>query len=119
MNIYESGEMYLENILEIRQKNGNVRSVDLVNTMGFAKSSVSEGIKNLKNNGYVEVGKDGLITLTEKGEEVAKHIFEKHTILTKAFIKLGVEPEIAEKDACKIEHIISDETFNAIKKHVK
>ncbi len=115
MGLYESGEMYLETILEISKKNSNVRSVDIVAEMNLAKSTVSESVKQLKQNGFIEVDAKGYITLTEKGKNVAERISERHAVLTDFLKKIGVSSEVAEKDACRIEHIISDETFEKIK----
>lgn len=117
-NMYESGEMYLETILSIKNEKGYVRSVDLVNAMGFVKSSVSAAVKNLKENNYILVDEKGYISLTEEGLKIATRIYDRHVTLTNCFVKLGVPKDIAEKDACKIEHVISDETFQAIKNHI-
>lgn len=117
-NMYESGEMYLETILSIKNEKGYVRSVDLVNAMGFVKSSVSAAVKNLKENNYILVDEKGYISLTEEGLKIATRIYDRHVTLTNYFVKLGVPKDIAEKDACKIEHVISDETFQAIKNHI-
>jgi len=119
MEIYESGEMYLETILELQKQQGNVRSVDIVNAMGHAKSSVSEGIKQLAEGGYVNINEFGYITFTEKGNKLANIILERHIVLSNYFQKIGVSKETADKDACRIEHIISDETFEKIKEHAK
>ncbi len=115
MGIYESGEMYLETILEIQKEIGAVRSVDIVNKLGYAKSSVSESIKTLKGKDLIEVDADGFIALTKKGKEIADGILERHIILTYYLESIGVSKENAEKDACKMEHIISEETFEVIK----
>lgn len=119
MHLQESGEMYLETIFELLRKNGTVRSVDIVAEMGFAKSSVSESLKNLKEKRLIKVDKEGFISLTEDGASIAKTIYERHIVLSDALIKLGVKSETAEKDACRIEHVISEETFEAIKNFVK
>ncbi len=116
MKIQESGEMYLEAILVLKQ-NGTpqVRAIDVVNHTGYSKPSVSRAMGILKNDGFITVDEDGFISFTEMGEEHAKTIYERHNVLTKVFEALGVSAETAEDDACKIEHVISDETFNAIK----
>ncbi len=118
MNLYESGEMYLETILVLREKMGMVRSIDIAREMNYSKPSVSNGMKHLKAGGYITVDADGFISLTESGLMVAKKIYERHTVLTDLLIRLGVSPEVAQDDACKMEHILSDETFNAVKKAI-
>ena len=119
MNIYESGEMYLETIHVLLQKNGAVRSIDISEYMGYSKPSVSRAVGLLKKGGYILVDEYGFITLTDSGEKVAKKIFERHTILSKMLIALGVDPETAAEDACRLEHAISDKSFDAIKQHFK
>ena len=119
MAIYEAGEMYLENILTIKKRVGNVRAVDIVNEIGHAKSTVSVGLKSLSNKVYITIDSNGYISLTELGNQVATYIYNKHVILTDFLLALGVSKEVAENDACKIEHVISDETFNQIKKSQK
>jgi len=119
MGIHESGEMYLETIHVLLQKNGSVRSIDISEHMGYSKPSVSRAVGLLKNGGYILVDKDGFITLTDSGEKVANKIFERHTILSKMLMALGVDPETAAEDACRLEHAISDKSFEAIKKHLK
>ena len=119
MALHESGEMYLETILVLSQKNGVVRSVDVSEYMGFSKPSVSRAVGLLKQDGYIVVDKDGFITLTADGKAVAEKIFERHTILTEVLISLGVDEKTASEDACKIEHDISDATFQAIKEHLR
>ena len=118
MILLESGEMYLETILVLQQKNEKVRSIDISAEMQFSKPSVSRAVKLLKTNGYINVDPNGYITFTDKGREVAEEIYDRHNVLTKCLISLGVPKETAVKDACKIEHDISKETFNAIKKHM-
>lgn len=113
----ESGEMYLETILVLSQKKGNIRAIDICDEMGYSKPSVSRALKLLREDGYVEVNESGYITLTKSGELIANRILERHTVLTKLFVGLGVDEQTALSDACKIEHTISDTTFNAIKKH--
>ena len=119
MSIYESGEMYLETIYVLLQKNGTVRSIDISEHMGYSKPSVSRAVGLLKSGGYILVDKDGFITLTDSGEKVAMKIYERHTILSQMLVLLGVDPQIAAEDACKLEHAISDESFETIKKHLK
>ena len=119
MHIQESGEMYLETIHVLAQKNGHVRSIDISEHMGYSKPSVSRAVGLLKNGGYITVDKDGFIALTESGTEVAKKIYERHTLLAKLLCSLGVSAETAAEDACKMEHAISDESFQAIKEHVQ
>lgn len=116
MQIQESGEMYLETILILSKKNTHVRSIDVCEHMGFSKPSISRAIGLLKNGGYVNVDDDGHLTLTELGAEIANKIYERHKLLTSFLVSLGVSEEIADNDACKIEHVLSDEAFLAIKK---
>lgn len=118
MNIYKSGEDYLETILILSLRNGNVRSVDIANELGFKKSSVSVAMKNLRLNEYIKVDENGYITLTESGSEIARKIYERHTILTDFLSSLGVDKDIAAEDACKIEHDLSNESFEALKKFI-
>lgn len=118
MKIQESAENYLETILILKNRNGSVRSIDIVNEMEFSKPSVSVAMKNLRENGYVTVNGDGNIELTDKGREIAETIYERHTLFTQWLISLGVNEQTAVKDACRIEHVISAETFQAIKNHV-
>lgn len=117
MKILESAENYLETILILKQRLGNVRSIDIAGELNFSKPSVSVAMKNLRENGYILMDQNGYITLTEKGENIANTIYERHTLLSQWFIALGVSPEIAAEDACRIEHVISKESFEAIKKH--
>ena len=119
MSIHESGEMYLETIHVLLKQNGAVRSVDVSEHMGYSKPSVSRAVGLLKKGGYILVDKDGYITLTEAGETVAQKIYERHTILSGLLMALGVSAETAAEDACRLEHAISDESFEAIKRHVK
>ena len=119
MNIHESGEMYLESIHVLLQQRGKVRSVDVSEYMGYSKPSVSRAVGVLKSREFIVVDKDGFITLTDKGLSVAQKIYERHTLLSQLLIKLGVDPEVAAEDACKLEHAISDQSFEAIKKHVQ
>lgn len=118
MHIQESGEMYLETILVLSQKNPNVRSIDVSEYMGFSKPSVSRAVKLLKDSGHLLVDHDGYLTLTQTGAEIANKIYERHRLLTAFLVMLGVDEKTAAEDACKIEHDISDTSFNALKKHV-
>ena len=118
MALYESAEMYLETIYQLSRERGTVRSVDVAESMGYSKPSVSRAVGLLKNGGYLVMEKDGALTLTETGLEIALKIFERHTILTGMLTRLGVDPETAAEDACKMEHVISDATFEAIKRHM-
>lgn len=119
MQIQESGEMYLESIHVLLQKNGQVRSVDVSQHMGYSKPSVSRAMGILKSGGYIEIDDDGLIHLTESGLAVAQKIYDRHTLLTRLLISLGVSETIAAEDACRLEHAISDESFEAIRKHLE
>ncbi|MGX8773659.1 MAG: metal-dependent transcriptional regulator [Bacillota bacterium] len=116
MKVLESAENYLEAILMIREEKGTVRAIDVVNKLGFSKPSVSVAMKNLETNEFITRNDDGLIFLTESGEEIAAMIFERHKLLTDLFVRLGVSEETARDDACKIEHDLSEETFECIKK---
>ncbi len=118
MRIQESGEMYLESIYVLLKKNGNVRSVDIAEYMGYSKPSISRAMGLLKDGDFIRIAKDGSITLTRAGVAVAEKIYERHTLLSNLLIRLGVSPEVASEDACKLEHAISDESFEAIKKFV-
>ncbi len=119
MQIRESAENYLETILILSQRKGKgeVRSIDIVNELEFSKPSVSVAMKNLRENGYITVDKDGYIRLTDKGLEIAEKMYERHTLLSQWLIKLGVDEKVAVEDACRMEHVISAESFAAIKKH--
>ena len=117
MFLQESGEMYLETIYVLSKKNPPVRSIDVGEYMGYSKPSVSRAVGLLKSGGYITVDSDGYITLTDAGKEVAEKMYERHTMLTEFLVGLGVDRNIAAEDACKIEHDISDDSFNAIKKH--
>lgn len=114
----ESGEMYLESIYILYKTSKAVRSVDVAEHMGFSKPSVSRGVGLLKKNGYITVDADGYIVLTDLGKMTAKKIFERHTVLTKMLVLLGVDEKTASEDACRMEHVISDKSFNAMKKHI-
>lgn len=118
MELAESGEMYLETIYVLTRKSTSVRSVDVAESMGYSKPSVSRAIGILKAGEYITVDRSGFITLTEKGTKTAESLYERHTILTNMLVSLGVDPETATEDACKIEHVISAESFEAIKKYI-
>lgn len=118
MHLQESGEMYLETVY-VLSKNGVVRSLDVAEYMGFSKPSVSRAVGLLKQGGYLLMDKDGYLILTESGLDVAKKIYERHTLLSKFLVRLGVDEKTATEDACKMEHDISDESFSAIKEHVR
>ena len=119
MNIYESAEDYLERILILQEEKGNVRSIDIAHDMGFSKPSVSVAMKKLKEAGLIAIDAHGFITLTKEGHVIADKVYERHKVLKQVLIGIGVDPKVAEKDACKVEHIISEETFDAIRKHTK
>ena len=118
MAIQESGEMYLETIYVLSQKSSSVRAIDVGESMGFSKPSVSRAISLLKKDELVTTDEQGYLKLTEEGEKCAKQIYERHTILTALFIRLGVDEKTAADDACRIEHYISDKTFRAVKDHL-
>ena len=119
MNIYESAEDYLERILQLQEKQERVISLDIANSMNFSKARVSRAMKNLRENGYILVDGSGAITLTKKGYLIANSIYERHKTIAKVLMMLGVSEENAYKDACKIEHDLSEETYSAIKKHMQ
>lgn len=119
MTIRESGEMYLETIYVLSQKNTTVRAIDVGSHMGFSKPSVSRALGILKKDGLVTTDPQGYLKLTESGEKKAKLIYERHTLLSQLLINIGVDEETATEDACRIEHYISEKTFSAIKKYVK
>ena len=118
MLLHESGQMYLESIYVFLEKGKPVRAIDVGKYLGFSKPSVSRALGILKKGEYINVSENGSITLTEKGYEVASKLYERHTVLTEMLVSLGVDMEIAVEDACKIEHVISDATFDAIKQHM-
>ena len=118
MALQEAGEMYLETIYVLSKTNSHVRSIDISEHMGYSKPSISRAMSILKQDGYILVDSDGFITLSDTGRSVAEKIFERHTLLSGILMRLGVSPEVAADDACKIEHAISDESFEAIKRHV-
>lgn len=117
MKIQESAENYLETILVLKKEKGTVRSIDIAVQLGFSKPSVSVAMKNLRENGYIEMDKNGSISLTKSGMDIAEKIYERHTFLSEWLIRLGVSPETARKDACRMEHVISAESFEALKQH--
>ena len=119
MNLQESGEMYLETIYVLSKERTSVRSIDVVEYMNYSKPSVSRAIGLLKNGGYITVDRDGHLSLTDAGLEIAEKIYERHNLLTSYLISLGVSEDVASADACKIEHVISDESFEAIKRNYK
>jgi Mn-dependent DtxR family transcriptional regulator len=111
---HESAEDYLENILILRERNGNVRSIDIVNEMNYSKPSISIAMKKLRSEGLVEMDLNGYITLTESGEEIAQRIYSRHKLLEKVLVAIGVDSETASEEACRIEHDINDDTYNKI-----
>ena len=119
MQLQESGEMYLECILRLSREIGNVRSIDIGEYRGFSKPSISRAMKHLKEGGFINVDENGFITLTESGRAVAEKIYERHTVLTAFLTALGVDAETAAEDACRIEHVLSEETFDKLKQHAK
>ena len=118
MALHESAEMYLETIYQLSQANPSVRSIDVAEHMGYSKPSISRAVGLLKRDGYLTVDADGSLILTEVGLKVARSIYERHTVLTRLLVRLGVDETVAAEDACKVEHVISDETFGAIKKYL-
>lgn len=118
MKIQESAENYLETILVLHSRKGSVRAIDIANEMNFSKPSVSVAMKNLRTGGYIKVNDDGNIVLLDKGLEIAEKIYERHTLISEWLTGMGVDPKIAAEDACRIEHVISSETFDALKRHV-
>ena len=119
MQIRESAEDYLEAILVLSRKGGGVRSVDIASMLGVSKPSVSHAMKLLREDGYIAMDRYGKVTLLEKGMEIAERIYERHTVLTKMLEGLGVSEEVAKADACKLEHDVSNESFEKIKEHLK
>lgn len=119
MRLQESGEMYLETIYVLAKKSNYVRSIDISEHMGYSKPSVSRAVGLLKSGGYIVMDDDGHITLTDSGREIAEKIYSRHTLLTELLVRLGVSEETAARDACKMEHTISDESFEAIKRHIE
>jgi len=119
MKIQESGQNYLETILILSERNGSVRAIDIVHELEFTKASISVAMKRLREENYVQVDCDGNITLTDRGKSIAEEMYERHRILTKALTAVGVDETIAAEDACKIEHHISRESFEKIKKYIE
>ena len=119
MKIQESAENYLETILILLKRKGNVRSIDIASELDYSKPSVSVAMKNLRENGYIQVDGGGYITLTAQGRKIAETMYERHTILSDMLITLGVDQKTAVEDACRIEHVISSESFEALKTHIK
>lgn len=118
MNIHESAEDYLEAILVLKERLGMVRSIDVVHHLDYSKPSVSVAMKRLRENGYIEMNADGFITLLPPGEEIAQRIYDRHKLLTQVLTDLGVDPKVAAADACRVEHVLSDESFDKIREHV-
>ncbi len=119
MKVMESAENYLETILMLKAAKGNVRSIDIANELGYSKPSVSVAMKRLREKGHIVVEDSGNIELTESGREIAEKIYERHVLLTNTLIRIGVDPEVAAEDACRVEHYISEETFDRIKEHIE
>lgn len=119
MPLKESGEMYLESIFVLCREKGAVRSIDVAEYMNYSKPSISRGVSLLKQQGYIVMDKDGYITLTDAGKAMAQNIFERHTVLTRILTSIGVDEETAAEDACRIEHVISEKTFEALKNIMK
>ena len=119
MKIQESAENYLETILILKQRQGQVRSIDIVNELNFSKPSVSVAMKKLRESGLIEMAPDGMITLLPEGMRIATTIYERHVLLSQYLIRLGVDPKVAAEDACRIEHVISEESFGKIKAHAE
>lgn len=119
MRLQESGEMYLESIYRLSQQMNYVRAIDISEYMGYSKPSVSRAVSLLKNGGYIVLSEENHITLTDSGREIAEKIYSRHTVLTELLVRLGVAEDVAAEDACRMEHTISDETFEAIKRHVE
>ena len=117
MALLESGQMYLEAIYVLLQKNEKIRAIDVGAYLGYSKPSVSRAVGILKNDEYISIDKDGHITMTAKGEQFAKQLYERHTVLTNMLVALGVDEHTAAEDACRIEHVISDKSFDAVKNH--
>ena len=118
MPLYASGEDYLEAILVLKKQTGEVRSVDLARYMGYSKPSISHAVAMLKKGGFLDTDKDGCLLLTDSGQEIAEKIYERHCFFKNQLVTAGIDPQTADKEACQMEHIISDETFQKIKKHL-
>ena len=119
MRLQESGEMYLESIHVLSKQNGYVRAIDISEYMGYSKPSVSRAVNLLKTNGYIDIDGENHITLTDSGREIAEKIYTRHTVLSRMLMSLGVPEAVASEDACRMEHAISDESFEAIKRHLE
>lgn len=119
MKIRKSSEDYLETMLIMQERHGYIRSIDIAAELGVTKPSVSYATKRLRENGYITMDKEGLITLTDMGMEIAESMYERHRLLTQFFVRLGIDEKVAREDACKIEHDLSEETFQAIKRHAE
>ena len=119
MKINQSAENYLETIYMLIKRQGEVRSIDIANELEYSKPSVSVAMKNLREHGYIETSPDGYISLTEQGSVIAERMYERHTLITRWLVSLGVSEQTASEDACRIEHVLSAETFDAIKRHAK
>lgn len=119
MQIHESAEDYLESILMLKERKGMVRSIDIANELEYTKASVSVAMKKLRENGYIQMDADGFISLTPTGLAIAHTIYERHKVLTEFFVRLGVDPAVAAADACKVEHDLSDETFEKLLAHAR
>ena len=119
MSLKESGEMYLETIYILSKSKSSVRSIDVAEYMNFSRASVSRGIGLLKKQDFILMDRDGYITLTEKGLKTAEKIYERHTVISKMLMLMGIDEKTATEDACRIEHVISDETFEALKQHAE
>ena len=119
MNLQESGEMYLETILVLKNRKGAVRSIDVANEMGYSKPSISRAVSHLREGGYLDMDEDGYLTLTSSGLEVASKIYDRHNVLSRMLMYLGVDEKTAVEDACRMEHVISDTSFDIIKEHLR
>ena len=119
MNLQESGEMYLETILVLKNRKGAVRSIDVANEMGYSKPSISRAVSHLREGGYLDMDEDGYLTLTPSGLEVASKIYDRHNVLSRMLMYLGVDEKTAVEDACRMEHVISDTSFDIIKEHLR
>ena len=119
MRLQESGEMYLETILILSRKQEHVRAIDVGEEMNYSKPSVSRALKILRESSYITIDRNGYITLTRTGQEIAEKIYERHQVLSEILIKLGVDPEVAAEDACRMEHVISDTSFESIKNYIR
>ncbi len=119
MRVHESSEDYLETILMLKERKGYVRSVDVANELAFTKASVSVAMKKLRGNGYVQMEADGSLVLTEAGLAIARRVYDRHRLLTEFFVRLGVDPEVAAQDACRVEHDLSEQTFSKLVEHAQ